>query len=92
MKKRLMSKLTALFLIAIMPLKNIKMITELPMLKCVYMDKGFILTTDLARKTTSTDIAVHLIVTFKNKVGLLACYDKNERRKYYYRSFGNSAI
>lgn len=27
------------------------------------------------KKDTSTDIAVHLIVTFKNKVDLLSCYD-----------------
>lgn len=28
------------------------------------------------KKDTSTDIAIHLIVTFKNKADLLSCYDK----------------
>ena len=37
--------------------------------------QGFILR-PIWQEDTSTDIAVHLIVTFKNKAGLLACYDK----------------
>ena len=36
----------------------------------VYLNDRF------GKEDTSTDIAIHLIVTFKNKAGLLACYDK----------------
>jgi len=33
------------------------------------------------KKDTSTDIAIHLIVTFGNREDLIACHEKNEKRE-----------